>query len=84
MILDGREAALLGWKTAALLGGREVDDGCLAGLDDGWCGLLSGKKMASRVGERRATAALLGGRELDVGCPAGWERVGRRLRCWMG
>jgi hypothetical protein len=27
MILGGREAALLGWKTAALLGGRELDDG---------------------------------------------------------
>jgi hypothetical protein len=60
------------WTTAALLGWTTA-------------ALLSGKGMASRVGERRTTAALLGGRELEDGCAAWWERVGRRLpSCWMG
>ena len=42
-------------------------------LDWKTAALLRGNRMASRVGERRATAALLGGRELDDdSCPACW------------
>ena len=68
-------AALLGGTTAALLGGREVDDGCPAGLE--W--EIIGQRLRCLVGESWTTAALLDGRELNDGCPAwGDDWVGER------
>ena len=79
-----------------MLGWREVDDGCPAGLE--WerieqqlrclVGELNDGCPAwgdDWVGERWTTAALLGWTTAALlGWLAGWERGGRRLRCLVG